>query len=61
VVELEVDVVGEVTAFAASAAALSLEADDLRRGGSWTSLPFCHMKRRSCHGGEDMMVVVDDR
>jgi len=60
-------VVGEVAVFGAAAAAvaataaLSLAADDLRRLGSWTSLPACHMKRRSCHGGEDMMVVVDDR
>lgn len=52
--------VGEVAVFEASAL-LSLETDDLRRG-SWTSLPVWNMKRRSCHVGEEVVVVVrDDR
>lgn len=58
VVEVEVGEVGEVAVFGASAP-LSLETDVLRLG-SRTSLPDWNMKRRSCHVGEDMMVVVDD-
>ena len=58
VVEVEVVKVGEVAVFGASAP-LSLETDFLRLG-SWTSLPDWNMKRRSCHVGEDMMMVVDD-
>jgi hypothetical protein len=57
VVELKVDVVGEVAVFGASAA-LPLETDALRMG-SRTSLPDWNIKRRSCHVGEDIMVVGD--
>ena len=34
---------------------------DVFRPGSRTSLPACHMKRRSCHVGEDMMMAVKGR
>ena len=55
-VAVEVVVVGESGIFGASTP-LSLETDALRLG-SRTSLPTWNMKRRSCHVGEDMMVVV---
>jgi hypothetical protein len=57
VVEVAAVEVGEVAVFGASAPLL-LETDVLRVG-SWTSLPDWNMKRRSCHVGEDMMVVDD--
>lgn len=49
---------GEVAVLGASAPLL-LETDVLRLG-SWISLPDWNMKRRSCHVGEDMRVVVND-
>ena len=55
VVEVEVVLVGEVAVFRASAP-LSLEPEFLRLG-SRTSLPDWNMKRRSCHGGEDMAMA----
>jgi hypothetical protein len=49
--------VGEVAVFGASVPLL-LEMDVLRLG-SRTSFPDWNMKRRSCHVGEDMVVVED--
>jgi hypothetical protein len=56
-VEVEVGLVGEAAVFGASVT-LSLETDALRLG-SRTSFPDWNMKRRSCHVGDDMIVVVD--
>jgi hypothetical protein len=52
--------VGGFSVFGAGALSLEMDFRRARMGleGSWTSLPGWNMPRRSCQGGEDMLVVV---